>query len=76
LLADLGTGSRVPLDGKALPDKEQIKKRLRLDFERILTRSGRRDLSVRCIDQGNALIFWYEAKRAQTPKANKDANKA
>jgi hypothetical protein len=46
---------------KAIRDK--IKGELQKDLSRIVTRQGRKDLSVRCIDGENELVFYFEVKR-------------
>jgi len=77
MLADLGSGARIPLpkEHQEKEAKAKIKAELQKDLLRILTRQGNKTLSVRCADEGSALVFWFEPKRVQTPKANKGETK-
>jgi hypothetical protein len=69
MLADPSQGQRVSISKEFQDQKALMKQRLQLDLSRVLTRNGHNHLSVRCIDEGSSLLFYFEPKRVQTPKA-------
>src|SRR5262245_212411 len=75
MLANVGSGSKVALSSKALQDgKDQIKRVLVRDLQKLARHAGQKQLSVRCIENGDELTFYFEqrrevSKRKETPAA-------
>jgi len=63
MLKDINAGARVHLSTPSLMSgKDNVRKLLKRDLSRIAKRAGHKSYTVRIVDEGQALVFYYEQK--------------